>query len=93
MSLTLLSTAADSRHTEIADQIDVSSDTSLSDTDADDPLIYQDIFISSGNSLKILLSMAIGVKDERGQLIVDLDEDPTWKKPRVGQKSSLTLFP
>ena len=51
-----------------------------------EPICYKSVFEQNKNSLKILLSMSIGIKDDSGNLIYDPKGNPVWKQSKHWSK-------
>ena len=51
-----------------------------------EPLCYKSVFEHNKNSLKILLSMSIGIKDDSGNLIYDPEGNPVWRASKHWSK-------
>ena len=50
---------------------------------ADDAISYDFDYVASGNSKNVLLAMATGLLDDKGNLLFDPIKNPVWKKCRA----------
>ena len=67
-------------HPSASSSASVDSSNSSDDEDAKPTLLYHHIFTQIDNSLKVLVAMSYGLKDDDGALITNFENDPLFTK-------------